>query len=134
MRVVHEPPPKRVFQACIDKFGASWDDGVIWAYGNAIHSKYPIRDKSLYAHEGTHLEQQQTIGVVKWWDQYLEDPEFRFSQELEAYQAQWQWIKKNLRSREEQVVRLSRLAKDFSSPMYGNIVTYQEALTRIKNG
>ena len=134
MRVVHEPPPKRIYDACVRQFGVSFDDGVCWAYGDALHIKYPIQDQSLYAHEATHIEQQKAMGVIEWWDKYLEDAEFRFSQELEAYQNQWKWIKQNVKDRNQQIRQLTKLAHDLSGPMYGELCTHGEALKKIKNG
>lgn len=134
MRIVYELPPARVYKACVKQFGVSFDDGVVWTYGDTIHTKYPINDGSLIEHECTHIKQQKKIGVIEWWDKYLEDEEFRFTQELEAYQAQWKWIKKNVKGRNDQFKMLTKIARDLSGTMYGNLITYQEALTKIKNG
>ena len=133
MRIVNELPPKRIYDACVKQFGVSFDDGIVWTYGDAIHTKYPLRP-DVCAHEKVHIKQQLAMGVVKWWDQYLEDPQFRYEQELEAYQAQWKFIKKNVQSRNDQFNFLKHIARDLSGPMYGNMVTFQQAITKIKNG
>ena len=39
-------------------------------------------------HENIHLEQQKTIGVESWWQQFLTNKDFRYEQELQAFAAQ----------------------------------------------
>lgn len=133
MRIVSEPPPSRIYNACVKQFGVSFDDGVVFTYGDTVHSKYPM-SKDLEIHEGVHVKQQVDYGVVAWWDKYLTDEDFRLSQELEAYKAQYKWAKKNIKSRDDRAKLLTRIARDLSGTMYGNLLTYQEALVKIKNG
>lgn len=134
MRVVHELPPPKVYNACRKKFGVKFDDGVCWTYGDTIFTKYPITDKSLIKHEATHYTQQRKIGVIAWWDKYLADEEFRFSQELEAYQKQYQHYCYFNKNKEQRFLYLRRIATDLSGPMYGNLCTRAEALKLIKDG
>lgn len=133
MRIVYEQPPARIYEACVEQFGVSFDDGVVWTYGDAIHTKYLLRP-DVGAHEKVHIKQQKAMGVIEWWDKYLGDPQFRFDQELEAYQEQWRFIKKNVKSRNDQFNFLKQIARDLSGPMYGGLLSYQEALKKIKNG
>lgn len=133
MRILNELPPASIYDACVEQFGVSFDDGVVWTVGDTIHTKYPLMPDVL-VHEKVHIKQQTSFGVTAWWDKYLNDAEFRYKQELPAYQAQWKWIKKNIKSRNDQFKMLNKIAKDLSGNMYGNLVTYQEALTKIKNG
>ena len=99
-------------------------ENVIFTYGDTLYSD---RDLSLglQAHELTHVFQQLKMGVKEWWEKYLSDDEFRLSQELEAYQRQYQVLK------EKNVVTAkmdaTRTAGDLSSKMYGGIIEFEEA-------
>lgn len=132
VRIVSEPPPPRIYEACKEKFGADFEN-TVFTHGETIHSKYPI-PQHLVEHERKHASQQCIYGIVAWWDRYLEDDQFRFEQELEAYQEQYKWIKKNIKNRNDAFNLLRSLAKDLSGPLYGNLCSYQSALTKIKNG
>lgn len=82
-----EKPP--MLEVCEKYFGASWDRGTIFAYGDTIHAKNPSRiTPDVEAHELVHLEQQRVMGKDIWWDMYLKDADFRCRQEIPAYKAQ----------------------------------------------
>ncbi len=132
MRVVHEPPPKKIAKACLYKFGASYEDGVCFTYGDAVHSQYLLRP-DVEAHERVHIEQQCSYGIIAWWDRYLCDDDFRLEQELEAYRAQWRFVQNSERDRNRQAIMLTQIAKDLASPMYGKLLPFKEALKAIKN-
>lgn len=106
------------------KFGINWDKGVIIAYGNVVYCKFEI-SPDLIVHEQTHIKQQLDYGVEKWWDRYLEDKDFRLSQELEAYKNQANYLKE--KKPKGYYDRLEKICKDISSSMYGNIISYEEA-------
>lgn len=112
-------------------FDIDWDKGIIITYGESVYCKFPISE-DLEVHEGTHVKQQLDYGVEKWWDRYIEDVDFRFSQEKEAYLNQANWIKQNIKDRNERFKRLDKIATDFSSSIYGNIITKKEVWNLIK--
>lgn len=89
-------------------------------------------DGALAAHEQTHIEQQTEMGAEPWWDRYLEDKEFRLSQELPAYQKQYREAKKVIKDRERLNKFLILIARDMSGPMYGNMIGFNEATRLIK--
>lgn len=98
-------------------------DRTIFAYDKEIYSNYEL-PHHLLIHELKHLEQQNRIGVDMWVDKYLNIPEFRLNEEVEAYQAELGTIRdRNLRYRHKM-----DCAQKLSSDLYGNIITYQEAL------
>ncbi len=125
------PPPQKLYKRLKLHFGTDFEDGIIFVYGDTIHTKYKMT-QDLYDHEATHVRQQEKIGKEKWWDMYLAVPIFRLEQELEAYRAQYKTIKKEVKNREKVFKNLHRIAKDLSGPMYGNLLTYQEAMKKIK--
>lgn len=118
-----EPP---IYPELVKRFGVSMKDGIVIAYGDTIYSQDPI-PKHLEIHECVHLEQQAKYGVEWWWNKYLEDKHFRLEQEVEAYQAQAQYMKANF-GRQEYRSNVRKLAKDLSSGIYGRIISYEDAL------
>lgn len=103
------------------------DQHTIFAYDRNIYADDYLPDH-LVVHEKVHLRQQKEIGLDLWVDQFLSDPQFRLKQEIEAYKAQLSSIKdRNSR----QKIRVQS-AKALSSPMYGNIITFNWALDALK--
>ena len=66
------------------------------------------------------------MGFKEWWDKYLDDPQFRLEQEIEAYQNQYQYAKEHY-PRNKRKFTLKETAKALSGKMYGNLVTFEEA-------
>lgn len=102
---------------------------VIFTYGDVIY--VPQRGRPLpyhlMVHETTHRYQHEEAGGPElWWSRYLRDKEFRLDQEVKCYRRQWG----AMTSRERQE-HLHGIAKDLSGPMYGNLVTYEEAVDLI---
>lgn len=94
----------------------------IFAWDNIIYTNKPIPEH-LVVHEQTHHTQQQKDGLDYWLENYLNNTQYRLTQEIEAYQNQIRSIKdRNLKMK----VRIE-CARNLSSELYGNIITYQEA-------
>lgn len=99
----------------------------IFAYDGNIYTN-DILPYHLIIHEETHLKQQDDFGLYNWVDNYLTSKEFRLKMEVEAYRKQLASIK----NREfRNVVRLA-VSKDLASSLYGNIVSYDDALKLLK--
>lgn len=124
-------PPEGIYKECQQRWGVDFDEGVVFTYGDTIHAKHPLTE-DLLAHELTHVRQQTGMGKDLWWREFFEDDSFRFRQELEAYRAQYEWVKKNVKDRNEQARILRHCAYCLSGEMYGNMLTFQEALAVIK--
>lgn len=107
--------------------------GYLFAYGNEIYNPddMPV-DPAQIAHEAVHSVQQGD-NPEAWWDRYLFDPVFRCSQEVLAYQKQYQFAKKITKDRERLNKYLHALARDLSGEMYGSILTHSEAIQAIKS-
>jgi len=120
--IKHTPPPnyneiKKHFPS------ADFNNGTVFTYFPDIYIRsHP--QSHLLVHENTHLRQQQRISPVVWWEKYFSDMYFRLSQEVEAYHNQYLYNKEIL----------NEIARDLSSPLYGSICTYKQALALIKNG
>jgi hypothetical protein len=81
----------------------------------------------VFYHELKHLEQQNRIGPKKWIKKYIKDKDFRLEQEIEAYRHQLKTVKKT-GDRQEYANILVECAKNISSPLYNNIISYRKAL------
>lgn len=126
------PPTEfNIYERAQKKFGVDFYKGVVFAVGQNIHCLYELPADYL-EHEKTHLRQQAKIGVEKWWDKYFEDDQFRFKQELEAYRAQYQYMKKREPNKNIVFKNLQKYATDLSSTIYGNICSLDEAILSIK--
>lgn len=112
---------------------AKWEEGIIVTYGDTCYCKYDIAP-DLDAHEATHMRQQEKMGVEAWWDKYYNDPLFRLGEEIEAYKNQANYLKNNPNNmnREQRRERICAMAEALSSPIYGKIIKYKQALELIK--
>lgn len=104
---------------------------VIFTYGDTLYNpdKIEIPDH-LYVHEETHKKQQ--TDPIAWWDRYLKDSEFRLEQELEAYVAQYVFFKETHNDKQSKLL-LEDIATHLSSSMYGNIINFHKAESRIRH-
>ncbi len=104
---------------------ADFEKGVIMVWGKKIYINRPdLLTIPLIRHEEVHLRQQKNsylFGLI-WLIRYVFSVKFRFNQEIEAHRAEYLADKKNL----------YHVAKRLSSSLYGNIVSYKEAIDLIK--
>jgi hypothetical protein len=129
VRIVQGFPPN--IQEIKKKFPITVN--TVYAYGSVLYnpSGQPILDDCM-AHEETHQRQQQSIGIDEWWNLYLNNEGFRLTQEVEAYREQYRFISANF-SRDVRRSALQKLAKDLSSPLYGDIIKKRDAEELIEN-
>lgn len=131
MKIIQDWPPniekiKRVFDLS--------DTKPVFCWGNIIYNPHNLPlEMHIIVHEEVHEKQQEKIGVKKWWDKYLEDKDFRLSQEIPAYQAQYQFVMGIVKDRNKLARFLHLIASDLSGKLYGNMVQYNEAVQKIKN-
>jgi len=127
LRIIKDFPPN--YEAICEAFPiVRQRKGTIFTYGDACYVPYGgVLTYHLRIHELTHVRQQEKIGVVEWWNRYLIDHQFRLTQEAEAYGRQYRAMTKM-----EKVNNFHRIASDLASPMYGSIVTVDEAKQLIK--
>lgn len=107
------------------------DDKTVYAYFPDIYSNYELTP-DLILHEEVHLKVQEQMGVENWWKKYLEDPQFRFEQEVMAYATQYLYCKRTLKRKDSDAM-LTELSMALSSPQYGSF-PYQkcESMIRLK--
>lgn len=105
----------------------------VFAFGNVIFNPHNIQiDQFLLTHEMTH-QKQQGNRPMEWWEKYLSDPLFRMEQELEAYRNQYSLFCKKVTDGNKRARYLHGIAISFSSKMYGNIISYSNAIKYVKN-
>lgn len=130
MKISHEKPP--IYDRLVDVFGIDWNDGIVITYGDTLHTREGNNiPKDLVIHEKTHTRQQAAIGLEEWWNNYVASRDFRIQQEVEAYRNQWQFLKSIEKDREKLFHKRLRLVRDLSGPIYGYVVSEQEAVKLI---
>ena len=130
MKIKKKYPPN--YKEILDYFPQANKKGIVFTYGDTLYSPTSLNiPKHLLVHEKTHSKQQNEMGIEKWWEKYFTNKKFRFSQELEAYQNQYNFIEKKF-GRHERRVLLRQISKDLSGKLYGNLVSLREAKIKIK--
>lgn len=127
MKIKFSNEKPKILERCEEAFGVKWNKGVIITYGDTIYCKRKLQEPKI-SHEKVHVKQQNEYGVEKWWNRYFKDEQFRLEQELEAYQAEVDWIKSHVFNMSMRNSMFDKIAMDLSSPMYGSIVTYREVI------
>jgi hypothetical protein len=125
MRIKFSKEKPEILERCEQAFGVKWNHGVIITYGDTIYCKRKLQEPKI-SHEEVHVRQQKEYGVEEWWNRYFEDEKFRLEQELEAYQAEVDYIRQHIWNIPMRNAMFDKIAMDLSSSMYGNIVTYRE--------
>lgn len=115
-----------------DKFAITLSE-VAFPYDNKIYTDTTVTPE-IVVHEKVHFEQQKEYGLDNWIEQYFENPQFRVNVEADAYSAQLKYMVDHAPREAKTFVAnvvAGQMAKALSSPMYGNILTYKEALSKI---
>ena len=129
MRILVENPPFIDDLRSIFRLPA----GAIFTFGDTIFnpSNNPI-DEPLMLHETLHSKQQGN-NPQEWWKRYLVDKDFRLAMEIPAYQIQFHAYKKLDKNRDRVHRFALRLASDLSGGMYGDCISFMEAVKAIKS-
>lgn len=124
---------------CMGKLWADYDvkpdalQDIVVTFHDAIYTRNPL-PTHLFVHECVHFMRQGAGEDVEnakaWCIKYVEDPEFRYAEELLAYREQYQYMIKHMR-KSDAFDNAKVLAADLSGPMYGRLVTYHKALSDI---
>jgi hypothetical protein len=102
-------------------------DRTVFALGVDIYTNHELTP-DLLIHELTHLRQQEEVGVKEWVYDFLYTPSTRLKYEAEAYREQLKSIKD--RNHKNRVWLES--ARNLSSSLYGNIISFEEAKKLLK--
>jgi hypothetical protein len=133
MKIVYGYPPN--YGDIASAFNIESNEGVIFTYGDELYipgGKKIVLDKPLLKHEEVHARQQNAMGIEDWWGRFLHEPDFRLSQELEAYREQYKHMAGL--APEKRAGYLNHIATDLSGDIYGNMITYDQAVAIITEG
>ncbi len=104
----------------------------IFCYGETIYNPYERTiTPDLEVHEKVHSERQGNF-VEVWYEKYFRDPGFRLEEEVMAYGTQYAFIKQHMRG-ELLNWGLENMAAALSGELYGNLCTFGEAKSKIRN-
>lgn len=116
----------------------------IFAFYPHIYSSVALSE-DLKVHEETHLKQQGSWrGAVLWWIKYSLFPSFRVKMEVEAVRNQigkanqmcLEWVKMRKMTyeqyRQAMAALLGKLAKNLSSDVYNNCVSFEDVKDLIR--
>lgn len=131
MQILKQRPP--VYDRIVKAIGTP-PETAVYTYAPDIYAPNGTDlSPDCVIHESTHIKQQNEIGgAAIWWDKYLSDPEFRYAQELEAYRAQFAFVKARTKDRNARARALTFMAGSLAGKMYGSIVRFQEAYQLIQ--
>lgn len=123
MEIIQDYPPN--IEAIRKRF--ILHKGTVFAYGNIIYNPDGNQlNSALIIHEETH-QKQQGNDVEGWWKRYLENDQFRLSQEIEAYRNQYKETKRVFKDKNKLDRFLRYMVQDLSSEIYGNMISVSEA-------
>lgn len=130
--IILSTPPN--FEQIRVAFPKAEGPGVLFAYDGNIYNPSGITvPPALIAHENVHLHRQRDAGPTKWWESYLSDSEFRYTEELLAHAAEFKMQRagndRNLGAR-----LLMSTALRLVAPLYNYTppVSLQEALKDLR--
>lgn len=131
MVIAKAPPPNAEAIEKVFPGVTSGEQPIFFCYGRVIYNPsgadIPLQ---IIAHEAVHSLQQKVCGVNDpinaWWDDYLSSALFRYEQELEAHQAEYQFFR-TLNNRHFSRQYLTGIAERLAGPLYGNMTTRLKA-------
>lgn len=133
MKISNHPPPNYELILTTFPIAVLKKSKPIFAYGNIIYNPFNVNiTKDVEIHEEVH-EKQQGGNPDSWWAKYLMDKEFRLSQEIEAYGTQLAFIQKLIDSPSLANWKKEKMAEALSGELYGNLLSYGEAESKIRN-
>lgn len=152
MNIIQAYPPN------IDQIDAAFNSkrlqGILYAYGKSIFNPSAVDVPPwLVAHEAVHGYRQmnrefdddtapeaQAFASLSiddrikfWWHQYINDREFRFAEELVAHAAEYRYFyRAHPGDRRVRQLYLKGCAERLSGPLYGRLLTFENAKDQIK--
>jgi hypothetical protein len=137
MRVLVERPPN--YDRLLEHFpGAA---RAFFAWGDIIYNPHSIAlTPALLAHERVHGMRQNMVkpqgelsGIEVWWEGYIQFPEFRLEEEVEAHIVEYKVLCQGFPNRAARRRNLVQLAARLSGPLYGRLISLKDAKARILN-
>lgn len=105
----------------------------IFTYGDTIYNPFKVEiTPDLEAHEAVHTKQQGTFPEV-WWNEYINNLDFRFSQELEAYGTQLIFLESIITDSKLMEWFWDKITSALSGELYGNMLNYGQAKSKLRH-
>lgn len=102
----------------------------LFAWGDTLYNPNGQEiPPDIMVHEEVHQRQQGDTPQL-WWMRYLYDPAFRLEQEVEAYGAQYAWVREHMPKAAPEA--LFDFADTLAGPLYALGIDYQKAETLIR--
>lgn len=132
-QIVGDYPP--LYDDIAAAFGLKPKDTIIFSWGNQIYNPSRVDIPSaLIAHEAVHGQRQGSgQQIVDWWKRYIEDGQFRLSEEIPAHRAEC-WHIQTHGNRYERRSALRITADRLAASLYGRLITPAQAFTVLKTG
>lgn len=93
--------------------------GVLFAYGEDIYNPSGVViPRPILVHEYKHCAEQFQMGVTEWWDRYLIDDDFRYTEELVAHLEEYREQLKGVNDRNARARLSMRVAARLVAPFY----------------
>ena len=125
LEVVDGRPPN--YAEIVAVFPGAANPGVIFAYGDRIYAPGGRAvPPALQAHEQVHCERQGGH-PEHWWGLYLTDPGFRLEEELLAHRAEDRAYCARHANRAKQAQALEGIARKLAAPLYGGLISAEDA-------
>ena len=133
MKIIIDRPPN--FKDIVSVFPMASNKGVIFAFNNSIYNPSNIIiTPELMAHERVHCARQgNEANTLEWWNSYLNDPDFRYYEELLAHSQEYMTLADNASNRNQKRSALKSVANKLASPLYGRMVSPKQAGKQIFN-
>lgn len=139
MEVVTALPPN--FDDIDKVFHIREEKGILFCYGGKIYNPSGEHvQPQILEHEKIHSERQlcnywkakdgrewTDWSPFFWWQRYLEEPDFRLSEELFAHRREYEVFCKLMKNREQRRAYLAAIADRLSGPLYNNMIKPEEA-------
>lgn len=105
----------------------------VFPYGDKMYNPFnEIIYPDIELHETIHSKQQGN-DPEGWWFRYIQDTDFRREQEIQAYGAQYRFLLDNIPNTRATDTLLDELAGSLSSELYGKLLSFGEARSKIRN-
>lgn len=127
MRILHEQPP---MFAEIDAAFHVRGRPVLFCWGDKIYNpENAALTYELGAHEAVHSHRQGDTdeSIRAWWRRYIDEPKFRFDEELPAHRAEWRAFCEKNKGVEARRRYLLNISLRLSGPLYGSLASRIEA-------
>lgn len=126
--VIDYPPIYDKIKSAFPKVGR----GIIFAWGNKIYNPSNVHvPKQLIAHERTHGRRQGN-DVEGWWRRYLDEREFRLTEEIAAHITEMEYLLGPNPNRQMKRQNLSAISKRLVYPLYRFGISKTQALVLFK--